>query len=491
MLFYSFEFIYLFFPISLVGYFFLGKRSKHISVIWMVACSIFFYGWWNPKYVPFLVGSLLFNYYYGLLLRSSRTKLLLYLGVAINLLLIGYYKYAGFFTTIINDISGKSFSLGDIVLPLGISFYTFQQIAWLVDSYKGKISEQDKGLWEYGLFVTFFPQLIAGPIVHHSEMMPQFHEEKSRQLNWNNMAVGLTVFVIGLSKKVVIADSIAPYANKIFNASLTASQGITFSEAWIGALAYTLQLYFDFSGYADMAIGLALMCNIKLPVNFDSPYKALSIADFWRRWHITLSRFLRDYVYIPLGGSRAGEYRRYTNLLLTMLIGGLWHGAGWTFVLWGGLHGMFLVVHGWWNTISNVRLPKIAAHLVTFGCIVIAWVLFRAETFSSAIRILIAMTDFQTVLSYELFTTTELTVGIMYFVPVMFIVFFLPNTQDLIGEMHGGLRIYENPFRGWRFFLPLFQTNFLWLGLTVVLSLASVYFLLDQSNIHEFIYFQF
>ncbi len=491
MLFYSFEFIYLFFPISLIGYFLLGKRSKHLSVIWLVACSLFFYGWWNPKYIPFLVGSLLFNYYYGLILRTTRSKLLLFAGVALNLALIGYYKYIGFFAAVINDISSNSLDFGTIILPLGISFFTFQQIAWLVDSYKGKISQQDQGLWEYGLFVTFFPQLIAGPIVHHSEMMPQFHEKMNRLLNWDNMAAGITIFVIGLAKKVIIADSIAPYANKIFDASLTTTQAITSGEAWIGALSYTLQLYFDFSGYADMAIGLALMCNIRLPINFDSPYKSISIADFWRRWHITLSRFLRDYVYIPLGGSRSGEQRRYVNLLLTMLIGGLWHGAGWTFIFWGGLHGLFLVIHRLWNNFSKIRLPKVVAQLTTFVCIVIAWVFFRAETFDSGGRIIMAMADIKSFSCGELLTVNEITAALKYLVPSLFIVFFMPNTQNLIGDSRGGLRIYQNPSREWRFLKPTFQANLLWLGSIVVLSVSSVYFLLDQSNIHEFIYFQF
>lgn len=489
MLFYSFEFIYLFFPIAIAGYFWAGKRNKRLAVIWLVICSIFFYGWWNPPYVLFLVGSILFNYFYGLMLRTQRNRLMFGIGIAFNLGLIAYYKYAGFFCDITNNITGQSFDLGSIVLPLGISFFTFQQIAWLVDSHSGKISDQDKGLWEYGLFVSFFPQLIAGPIVHHSEMMAQFHEKKNRFLNWENMAIGVTIFVIGLSKKVIIADAIAPYANMVFNAAMADVQ-IGFLDAWVGSLAYTMQLYFDFSGYADMAIGLALMFNIRLPINFDSPYKSISIADFWRRWHITLSRFLRDYVYIPLGGSRVGEQRRYVNLMLTMLIGGLWHGAGWTFVFWGGLHGLFLVIHRLWNTFNVFRMPKVAAQALTFLCIVSAWVFFRAETFDSACRILTAMATLK-YLSGELLTVNEFTGSLKYLVPSLFIVFFLPNTQDFIGDLRGGLHVYQNPSRGWNFFNPRFQTNFLWLGSIVALSVTSVYFILDQSNIHEFIYFQF
>ena len=303
------------------------------------------------------------------------------------------------------------------------------------------------------------------------------------------MAIGVTIFVIGLSKKVIIADAVAPYANMVFNAAMTDVQ-IGFVDAWVGSLAYTMQLYFDFSGYADMAIGLALMFNIRLPINFDSPYKSVSIADFWRRWHITLSRFLRDYVYIPLGGSRAGEQRRYVNLMLTMLIGGLWHGVGWTFVFWGGLHGLFLVIHRLWNNFSVFRMPKIAAHALTFLSIVSAWVFFRAETFDSACRIFTAMANLKS-LSGELLTIKEFTGALKYLVPSLFIVFFLPNTQNFIGDLRGGLRVYQNPSRGWDFFNPRFKTNFLWLGSIVTLSVTSVYFILDQSNIHEFIYFQF
>ncbi|MBM9602691.1 MBOAT family O-acyltransferase [Desulfopila inferna] len=490
MLFYSFEFIYLFFPICLTGYFLLGKRSKRLSIIWLVLCSLFFYGWWNPKYVPFLIGSLVCNYYFGLLLNSSRKKSFLYLGVTLNLLLIGYYKYAGFFTSIFNDISGNSYNLGEIILPLGISFFTFQQIAWLVDSYKGRVSEKEKGIWEYGLFVTFFPQLIAGPIVHHAEMMPQFHEKNSQWLNWDNMAAGLTIFVIGLAKKVVIADSIAPYANKIFDAALNTSQQISAGEAWLGAITYSMQLYFDFSGYADMAIGLALMCNIRLPINFDSPYKSLSIAEFWRRWHITLSRFLRDYIYIPLGGSRIGEKKRYMNLLFTMLIGGLWHGAGWTFVLWGGLHGIFLIVHRLWSK-TNIRLPEFVAHLLTFICVVVAWVFFRAENFASASKILIAMIDFQSFSCCSVLKIEEMTDALKYVVPIIVVVFFLPNTQNIMNNWPGGLRVYQNPFRVARVFLFSYQPTLLWSCAIIILSATSLFLLLDQSNIQEFIYFQF
>lgn len=451
----------------------------------------FFYGWWNPKYVSLLVGSLLFNYYLGLALRDTHRKILLTLGVAANLVLLGYYKYAGFFTSIYTDITGSSVNLGNIILPLGISFFTFQQIAWLVDSYQNKISSEDKGLWEYGLFVTFFPQFIAGPIVHHSEMMPQFYEDKNRAINWNNIAAGLSIFVVGLSKKVVIADSIAPYANQVFDAAMVTSNVISSGEAWIAALAYTMQLYFDFSGYADMAIGLALMCNIRLPVNFDSPYKATTIADFWRRWHISLSRFLKDYLFIPLGGSRVGEYRLYTNLFLTMLIGGLWHGAGWTFVFWGGLHGLYLAINKLWNRLNIFTLPDIFAQALTFLSVIVAWVFFRAETFDSAATLVRAMFDIGKLNIGEVIGVEQLPEIALYLISATLIALFLPNTQNLFGEKNGGIEVYKNRYRALPFFKPTFRVSRLWFGFSVFLAISSIYFLLDQTSVQEFIYFQF
>jgi D-alanyl-lipoteichoic acid acyltransferase DltB (MBOAT superfamily) len=258
--------------------------------------------------------------------------------IAVNLILLGYFKYANFFADNLNHFAGTALPIGQVILPLGISFFTFTQIAFLVDTYQGKVKEFN--FVHYTLFVTYFPHLIAGPVLHHKEMMPQFAKRNVCHLNWDNVAVGLSIFVLGLAKKVLIADSLAEFATPIFSAVAAGGQPMLF-EAWIGALAYTLQLYFDFSAYSDMAIGISLMFNVRLPMNFNSPYKATSIIDFWRRWHMTLSRFLRDYLYIPLGGSRNGKAQRYLNLMITMLLGGLWHGAGWTFVIWGGLHGFY------------------------------------------------------------------------------------------------------------------------------------------------------
>ncbi|MGB6019807.1 MAG: MBOAT family O-acyltransferase, partial [Sulfurimonadaceae bacterium] len=277
-----------------------------------------------------------------------------------------------------------------------ISFFTFQQIAYLVDSYRGETAEYD--FLNYALFVTFFPQLIAGPIVHHAEMMPQFASKWNLVKNYKNIATGLFIFSIGLFKKVVIADTFAKWATAGFDHAET----LNLLEAWATSLSYTFQLYFDFSGYTDMAIGAALLFNIKLPINFNSPYKALDIQDFWRRWHITLSRFLRDYIYIPLGGNRKGSFRTYNNLLATFILGGIWHGAGWTFVFWGLLHGMALVVHRFWKSIG-FTMPNILAWFITFNFINIAWVFFRAREWDDAIKVLTGMVSGELVLNYRWF----------------------------------------------------------------------------------------
>jgi D-alanyl-lipoteichoic acid acyltransferase DltB (MBOAT superfamily) len=313
-------------------------------------------------------------------------KSLLIFGIVANVALLGYFKYTDFLIENVNLAFDTTIPLLHLALPLAISFFTFQQIAYLVDSYRGETAEYD--FLNYALFVTFFPQLIAGPIVHHSEMMPQFASRWNLVKNYKNIALGLFIFSMGLFKKVVIADSFAVWATAGFDTATT----LNLFEAWATSLSYTFQLYFDFSGYTDMAIGAALLFNIKLPINFNSPYKALDIQDFWRRWHITLSRFLKDYIYIPLGGNRKGSFRTYTNLLATFIIGGIWHGAGWTFVFWGFLHGMALVIHRFWKSIG-MTMPKILAWLITFNFINIAWVFFRAKDWDSAVKVLKGMFD--------------------------------------------------------------------------------------------------
>ena len=397
MLFNSYEFIFAFLPITFFIYFYLNsKRLTVASKGVLVFASLFFYSWWNIAYLPLILISMLFNYVVGNSLakssdenkkglnKSFSKKSILIFGIIANLSLLGYFKYADFFIENFNLVTTSNVNLLNLVLPLAISFFTFQQIAYLVDSYRGETKEYD--FLNYALFVTFFPQLIAGPIVHHKEMMPQFASTWNMVKNYRNIALGLFIFSIGLFKKVVIADTFAVWATAGFDNAQT----LNLIEAWATSLSYTFQLYFDFSGYTDMAIGIALLFNIKLPINFNSPYKATNIQDFWRRWHITLSRFLRDYVYIPLGGNKISSFRTYSNLLATFVIGGLWHGAGWTFVFWGFLHGMALVIHRAWSNLG-FKMWTWLAWLITFNFVNIAWVFFRAKEWDDAVKVLSSM----------------------------------------------------------------------------------------------------
>jgi len=392
MLFNSAIFIFAFLPITFFIYFYLNKKGLYKEAkIFLVLASLFFYSWWNIKYLPLIIVSMLVNYNIGKMLalykkrkENNIAKYLLFIGILFNVSLLGYFKYMDFFIQNINILFNTNISLLHLALPLAISFFTFQQIAYLVDSFKGETHEYD--FLNYSLFVTFFPQLIAGPIVHHSEMMPQFLQKDNRVKNEYNIALGLFIFSIGLFKKVVIADTFAQWANYGFDTA----RELNTLEAWITSLSYTFQLYFDFSGYTDMAIGVALLFNIKLPTNFSSPYKAINIQDFWRRWHITLSRFLKDYIYIPLGGNRKGKINTYLNIFITFLIGGIWHGAGWTFVLWGSMHGIALIIHRIWKLIG-VKLPKIIAWFITFNFINITWIFFRANNFKDALKVLKGM----------------------------------------------------------------------------------------------------
>lgn len=440
MLFNSYSFIFLFLPVAFGGMLWLGRRSHRLAALWLGLVSLTFYAVWDSRFVLLLLGSIAFNYGAGYWIGLRRAaeegrhaKHALVAAIAVNLILLAYFKYTNFFIASANLLSGRQIPALDIILPLGISFFTFTQIAFLVDVYRGIAREYD--FVHYLLFVTWFPHLIAGPVLHHKQMMPQFGHADTYRINLEHVAVGLTVFVLGLAKKVLIADSLAEYASPIF---AVASEGRTLMlfEAWVGALAYTLQLYFDFSGYSDMAVGLSLMFNVRLPLNFDSPYKATSIIDFWRRWHMTLSAFLRDYLYIPLGGNRGGNARRYSNLMSTMLLGGLWHGAGWTFVVWGGLHGLYLMInHGWreakmrlgWH--NGGRLGKLAGGTLTFLAVVVAWVFFRAESFSAAHMILSGMVGANGIsLPVSLETRLAPFFAHLPFVPVAFEGTF-PNTR--------------------------------------------------------------
>ena len=386
MLFNSYAFVLAFLPAVVLGYFAIARLSAFAANAFLAGASLFFYAWWKVDFLWILLGSVAVNYFVGHRLsrdaaagRSERWVLAA--GVAFNLALLGYFKYTDFFIANVNAVAGVNLPLLRIALPLGISFFTFTQIAYLVDAWKGKAAEYSAT--NYVLFVTFFPHLLAGPIIHHREMMPQFADPKLKRLDWENLARGLALFALGLAKKVLIADNLAPWAN----AGFAQAHSLTFADAWLTMLAYVMQLVFDFSGYTDMALGVALMLNIRLPINFDAPYRSADIQEFWRRWHITLSRFLRDYVYVPLGGNRKGEARMLVLFVVTFAIGGFWHGAAWTYVIWGTMHGVALVVLHFWRKLGR-PLPRVVAVAVTFLFVSAALVVFRAPSLADAGAIL-------------------------------------------------------------------------------------------------------
>jgi alginate O-acetyltransferase complex protein AlgI len=396
MQFSSFTFLFQFLPAVLLAFAAARRHSPRAGILVLVGASLIFYGSWKPIYLLLFLTSIACNFGLGLLMADpARRRLIGTLGVTLNLAALCYFKYANFLLDSVSTIGGVTLPSVNILLPLGISFFTFQQIAYLVDVMRGAKVERD--IVSYTLFVSFFPHLIAGPLVHHAEMIPQFKRAGSPRTA-SMAARGVAIFIAGLFKKVVIADNLAQFVSPVF-AHVDAGGSVGMAWAWLATLGYTLQIYFDFSGYSDMALGLGLLFGIRLPVNFRSPYRATSIIEFWRRWHITLSRFLRDYLYIPLGGNRLGEARRYINLLLTMLLGGLWHGAGWNFVVWGGLHGLYLCINHLARGGRDVRqtgemtLAKAAGWLATFVAVVIAWVFFRAGTMHGAWQMLRGLFD--------------------------------------------------------------------------------------------------
>lgn len=391
---------------------------------------------------------------------KKKRKIILYVGVLFNLSLLIFFKYTDFLIINYNLLTEDSITLLNIVLPLGISFFTFQQIAYIVDSYKGLTGEYN--FFNYGLFVTFFPQLIAGPIVHHTEMMPQFYSEKNNYLDYSNISRGVFMFFMGLVKKVVFADSFAVLANQGYGNS----SGLSFFDGWITSLSYSFQLYFDFSGYSDMAIGIAFMFNIKLPYNFNSPYKAKDIQDFWRRWHITLSRFLRDYIYIPLGGNRVSEGRILSNLMITFLLGGIWHGAGWTFLFWGFLHGLALVLHRLWSR-TGLNLPGWLSLLITFNFVNIAWIFFRAETWSDAINLLTTMFTLNQGINSDINIITDIYILPYCFIGIIFL--FMKNTNTRFEE---------------------FRTDKKHMIATIFLILVGLVFV-NSITANDFLYFDF
>ena len=415
MVFSSYVFLLAFLPVVLVFYYLFSLLKNSLwQRLFLVAASLFFYGYYNVKYLWLILASIAVNYLLALAIQRSegkKSRAFLILGILFNIGLIGYFKYYDFFISNINSLFRCSFTLRHILLPLGISFFTFQQLSFLVSVYKKE--EMVERLRDYCLFVTFFPQLVAGPIVLYSEMIPQFKDEQRRYFHAENFAAGLFMFALGLFKKAVIADTLAVFADNGF--SMT---NLSFSAGWVTSLSYTLQIYFDFSGYSDMAIGLGRMFNIDLPINFLSPYCSESISEYWRRWHITLGRALRTYIYFPLGGSRKGSFRTCFNLFLTFFISGLWHGAAWTYVLWGSLHGIVVVL----ERLSREPLEKIPKRIRiagTFVLINILFVLFRAESFSQAGEVYRGMLNFGHFGVDQLNTVAGLIGGINF-----------PNTVD-------------------------------------------------------------
>ncbi len=387
MLFNSPPFLVGFLPVALGGFYLLGRLGTQWALRWIVAASLFFYGWWSPPFVLLLIGSIVGNYGFGqrilALARGGRPRAArrwLVVGIALDLGLLGWFKYAGFFAAAFASLLGQPAPALDIFLPLAISFFSFQQIMFLVDSYREQ--RPDAGFTAYAAFIAFFPHLIAGPIVRPYEIIPQLLAPDLTVPRADNLAGGMTTFLLGLAKKVVLADCFARFSDIGFDAAAHGA-ALTLFEAWYAALAYGLQIYFDFSGYSDMAIGLARMLNVRFPLNFASPYRACDIAAFWRRWHITLGSFLRDYLYIPLGGSRHGAGLRSLNLMATMLLCGLWHGAAWRFVLWGGMHGVLLVLHASWRRLGR-PLPALPARTLTLLAVTLAWVPFRAASLDAA-----------------------------------------------------------------------------------------------------------
>lgn len=378
MIFSSPEFCLAFLPSTVILYYcILRSQYKEYTAFFIFFVSLVYYTWWRPDNIWIILFSILANYTIGQAIANAvrLQRLLFVCGVAGNLLALGWYKYTDFVITNLNTLLHTSIPLQNIILPIGISFFTFQQIAYLTDIYTKKHDPEDEGFINYCCFVCFYPQLVAGPIVHHQEMMPQFFDSANQVVRWENIFYGIVIFVIGLTKKLIIADNLSPIARYCFDTA----PSLTFMEATFGSITYSLQLYFDFSGYSDMAVGAALLFNIRLPWNFNSPYQAENIQDFWRRWHITLSRWLRDYLYIPLGGNRRGAVRTTGNLVLTFLLGGLWHGAAWTFLIWGALHGLALVVQRLWHN-AGYHMPRLAGWLVTFVFVNLAWVVFRAPS---------------------------------------------------------------------------------------------------------------
>jgi alginate O-acetyltransferase complex protein AlgI len=497
MLFNSFEFIFVFLPITLAGFLIIGKivETPVARVVWLALASVAFYAYWNVDFLPVIGVSIVVNFLFALAIAAYplHSRATFIAAVAANLAALGFYKYANFAIEIFSAFAPHPLPPLAMTLPLGISFFTFTQIAYLADVAFGRTYEHS--FIKYVLFVTYFPHLIAGPIMHHREMMPQFDVAKPR-LPRDRLAIGLSIFVIGLFKKTVIADYFSTIVDPVFAAA--GKSAVSGLEAWGGTLAYSLQIYFDFSGYCDMAIGMSFLFGIVLPFNFDAPYKSRSIAEFWHRWHITLSRFLRDYLYIPLGGNRRGEVRRNYNLAVTMLVGGLWHGAGFTFIIWGGLHGLFLIInHSWLKLrkrsvvlarVTETPVYALASLALTQFCVAVAWVFFRADSLNTARTMLSAMSGL-TALSVSpkgLVSGVNLALIIAGYLACLI----LPNVNEMFRYDKVGLDTYRLP-QPWSISRLHWRMKVPWAVATATLLVAGLIAILAAGEGTPFLYFQF
>ncbi len=487
MLFNSFVFLYAFLQLTIALYYTTRRRVGHdYALDVLTLASLVYYGWWDVRYLVLLLGSAFINFAVGRSLWRKRRKWVMVAGILFNVSVLAFFKYADFALANISAISGTALQPLGIVLPIGISFITFQKIAFLADVYAGKT--EPRSLISYVLFVSFFPQLIAGPIVHHRQIAVQFGDRNRKDDIAANLSIGLSIFIVGLAKKILLADNAAIVASAVF-AAAERGNSIPLGAAWVGALSYALQIFFDFSGYSDMALGLGRMFGYHLPINFNAPYRATSIIEFWRRWHITLSQFLRDYIYFPLGGNRLGEFRRYLNLMVVMLVGGLWHGASWTFVVWGGLHGVYLIVNhlwrGWRGEGPPSRARAIASTIVTFISVVFAWVFFRAGTFAGAFHMLGAMAGTQTIgwgVGSDAVTVLVAGYGLIYL---------LPDTPQLFAAtLEPHVLATANIDTGTRAALLPLRWQFQWFFAAAAGTLLLVV-LINLSKTSEFIYYQF
>ncbi len=482
MLFNSFEFIFAFLPVSVALYFLASRISGWLAVLWLVVVSLFFYGWWRPENLPLFVGSIVFNFCAASLLNSPRETLprrgILIASIAGNLGLLGIFKYGQFIVANINQVLGTALPLPDYVLPLGISFFTFTQIAYLADIHKARRTRHPFSF--YALFVSYYPHLLAGPILHHEEMLPQFADARNHTPRWDHLWRGSCLFGVGLSKKVLLADVLSPYVRFGFDVA----PQLNLLEAWLSSLAYFFQIYFDFSGYTDMAVGTALMMNIRLPFNFDSPYRAGDIQSFWRRWHITLGRFFRDYVYIPLGGNRLGGNRTLVHLFGVALLSGLWHGAAWSFVAWGALHGMAMVVHALWKKRGR-PLPAVAAWGLMFVFLNVSWVIFRAADTSRMWEMLRGMSGANGVV---LFTQLDPLLGFLRSTGVQFRPLAIVDVEKLLFYLVIAFGLAVAPWNSNRLAQPGAKIHPLTVAVIALLTTVSI---LNLSQLSEFIYFNF